>query len=421
MIIKNAFRLLVTSALLLVASMTQAQGYRITLNSPDFANQQVILAEYFTSRMIPKDTVLLDQNGKGIFSGNEVFEGGMYVMFFNQQYYFDFLLDNDQVFSIKADSSNLLSKTRFEGSENNTLFYKYKRFLQDKRKEQEALISERGTSNNAADSARVQEKIDKLNDEIADAVAKLIKENEDTFFATFLNAMKDPETPMDIIAEAESKRQQDSLKYAYYKNHYFDNFDIGDIRLLHTPIYESKIKTYINNVVPPQPDSIIAHVDFLIEESRSHDAIFRFMLITLFNNYAESKVMGMDKVYFHIAEKYYIPEATWSDQEFITKLKENLDKSRLTFIGERAPDFELVGIPWNHVEMAQMDTAIKQDPHVGYTFQLNDIAAPYTIIYYWEADCGHCKKSVPALYEVFKKYKEQGVKLLAVHVINSVE
>jgi thiol-disulfide isomerase/thioredoxin len=43
------------------------------------------------------------------------------------------------------------------------------------------------------------------------------------------------------------------------------------------------------------------------------------------------------------------------------------------------------------------------------------------LLYFWEADCGHCKKSTPKLYEVFEKYKDQGVEVLAVHVINSIE
>ena len=71
--------------------------------------------------------------------------------------------------------------------------------------------------------------------------------------------------------------------------------------------------------------------------------------------------------------------------------------------------------------MAEMDTAIKKDPYVGYVFRLSDIQAEYTILYFWEADCGHCKKSTPQLYDVFEKYKDKGVKAVVVHVINSIE
>ena len=78
-------------------------------------------------------------------------------------------------------------------------------------------------------------------------------------------------------------------------------------------------------------------------------------------------------------------------------------------------------LPAEHFLMAEMDSAIKNDPHIGRDFFMYEVEAEYTLIYFWEADCGHCKKSTPALYEVYEKYKDQGVKAVAVHVINSVE
>lgn len=396
-----------------------SQGYTINLKAPDFAGKQVILAEYFTSRMVPKDTMDLNLLGEGTFSGDTPFEGGLYIIFFNSNYYFDFMLDKDQEFSVFADSSDLTAKTVFSGSEDNRLFYEYKQYLV-KMREKQATISEKySAASNEGDSLKITKKLENLSNEMQEAVEEMITENKDLFFATFLKAMKENRAPEEILTG--SKRERDSIQYVYYKKHYFDNFDPSDIRLLHTPLYEPKIKTYINKVVPQHPDSLIVAVDELIEKSRSHEAIFRYMLITLFNNYAESKLMGMDKVYFHIAEKYYIPEASWSNDEFIEKLSENLEKSKPTFIGNIAPDFELKGIPKDHFAMAEMDAAIKEDPHIGFNFMLSQIPARYTLLYFWEADCGHCQKSTPKLYEVFKKYEGQDVKVLAVHVINSVE
>jgi thiol-disulfide isomerase/thioredoxin len=412
------FQFLIT-ALFFCNNLIFSQGYSIALKAPDFAGQQVILAEYFTSRMVPKDTVQLNLMGEGRFQGDTPFEGGLYIVFFNADYYFDFMIDRDQEFSIVADSSDLTGKTVFEGSRDNELFYDYKQFLEEMREKQEGIRSGFASAADAADSSRVTKKLEKLGEEMQASVESMIAENQGSFFATFLEAMKDNRAPEEILTG--TQREKDSIRYEYYKEHYFDHFDLSDIRLLHTPLYEPKVKTYINKVVPQHPDSLIVAVDRLIEKSRANEAIFRFMLITLFNNFAESKLMGMDKVYFHIAEKYYIPEATWSSPEFIEKLSENLEKSKPTFIGNVAPDFELKGLPRDHFEMAEMDTAIKQDPHIGFNFMLSQIPAKYTLLYFWESDCGHCQKSIPKLYEVFKKYQEQDVQVLAVHVINSVE
>jgi len=396
-----------------------SQGYNIKLKAPDFAGKEVILAEYFTSRMVPKDTMRLNLMGEATFSGPAAFDGGLYIFFFTSDYYFDFMLDKDQDFSVRTDSSDMTGKTYFTGSQDNKLFYEYKKYLSRMRDKQAEINEEYTSASNESDSLKITKKLEKLSDEMQLSVEKMINENAGSFFATFLEAMKENRAPEEILVG--TQREKDSIQYMYYKAHYFDHFDLSDIRLLHTPLYEPKIKTYINKVVPQHPDSLIVAVDELIEKSRSDEAIFRYMLITLFNNYAESKLMGMDKVYFHIAEKYYIPEATWSNAEFIEKLSDNLEKSKPTFIGKIAPDFELKGLPKDHFALAEMDVDIKEDPHIGFNFMLSQIPAEYTLLYFWEADCGHCQKSTPELYEVFRKYEKQDVKVLAVHVINSVE
>jgi len=412
-------RYVITLAFIIFAGNVFAQGYKISMKVPDFAGREVILAEYFTGRMVPKDTAKISITGDAVFSGETSFEGGLYVFFFDPQHYFDFLLDKDQEFSVSADSSVLTTKPEFTGSEINERFYAYKNYLADQREIRSSLEARLSNAAGSRDSAQIREKLEKLDRETNSTIDMMIDGNRDNFFGTFLLAMKDNRAPEEILKG--TKRQKDSIRYVYYKEHYFDHFDASDIRLLHTPLYEPKIKNYINKVVPQHPDSLISAVDMLIEKSRSHEDIFRYMLITLFNNFAESKMMGMDKVYFHIAEKYYIPEASWSSADFINKLRENLEKSRYTFIGETAPDFELKALPREHFQMAEMDTAIKQDPHVGYNFMLSQVPADYTILYFWEADCGHCQKSTPVLYDVYEKYKDQGVEVVAVHVINSVE
>lgn len=408
------------STLLITTITLSAQGYKIGIKAPDFAGKQIILAEYFTSRMVPKDTLDLNLFGTGTFTGNEAFDGGLYVLYFDPGHFFDFMIGDDQEFEIQVDSSDFTNLTKFSGSEDNRLFFEYKKFLAEKRIEQQNYNEDLRNATTAKDSARIRKKSEALNDEMINFSDNMINNNPDLFVSTFLKAMKEVKAP-DELLRGKTDREKDSIRYMYYKDHYFDYFDVSDVRLLHTPLYEPKIKTYINRVAIQHPDSLTVAIDELIELSRSDEALFRYMLITLFNNYAESKLMGMDKVYFHIATKYYIPEATWSSQEFIEDLKENYEKVKLTFIGNQAPNFVLKELPPEHFHLAQMDTAIKKDPHIGRDFFLYQVEAEYTLIYFWEADCGHCKKSTPALYEVQEKYRDQNVKVIAVHVINSVE
>jgi len=61
----------------LCTSLLLAQGYRIEVDIAGLSRDTVILGEYFTSRMIPVDTVVLDQKGRGTFEGDQAFTGGL--------------------------------------------------------------------------------------------------------------------------------------------------------------------------------------------------------------------------------------------------------------------------------------------------------------------------------------------------------
>ncbi len=416
-ILRGLFPILV--ALILSFSTTlPGQGYQIEVSLTGLSNDTLILGEYFTSRMVPKDTIVLNKRGNGVFAGSGEFPGGLYLIYFSPTHYFDLLLGDDQKLKITADTSDLANSIKFDGSEDNRIFQEYKAYLQRKRGElenQKSLLANATTT----DSTKIGDRQKQINLEMEDYMNGIGKDHSSLFVSDFVRATREPFPPEELLTG--NKRHDDSIRYYYYRQHYFDHFDPFNIRLLHTPLYEGKIKNYINRAVVQHPDSLIVAVDFLLKGTRGKNDLYRYMLITLFNHFAESKLMGMDVVYFHIAEYYYIPDATWSSSDFIAKLKDNLVKNKPTLIGQKAPNLILREVPSNHFEMAAQDTAIKRDPHIGKDFLINNTESKYTILYFWEADCGHCKKSTPVLQEVHSRMKEKGVEVISVHVINTVE
>jgi len=406
-------------SLFIFSTFMWGQGYRIEVEFKGLSNDTVILGEYFTSRMIPKDTVLLDQNGRGVFEGEKAFAGGLYLVYFDPAHYFDMLLGDDQDLSISADTSDLINGVSFRSSGDNLIFQEYKKFLQNKRGELERLSSAFSSAKTATDSSKIQLRQKQLNSEMESFMDQIESEHPTLFVSEFIGATREPLPPESMLNG--ERRHDDSLRFFYYREHYFDRFDPFNIRLLHTPLYEGKIMNYLSRAVPQHPDSLIVAADYLLTGSKKSEELYRYMLITLFNHYAESKFIGMDAVYFHIAEYYYIPDATWSSPEFLGKLKENLASNKPTLIGQEAPNMILRQVPEEHFGMADQDTAIKRDPHIGQDFYVHDIEAPYTILYFWESDCGHCQKSTPALHESYTRLRDKGVEVLSVHVINSIE
>ena len=61
--------------------------------------------------------------------------------------------------------------------------------------------------------------------------------------------------------------------------------------------------------------------------------------------------------------------------------------------------------------------AIGMDDTLLNRVDLYAVPADYVIMWFWDSDCGHCKKQTPKLWDVYKKYKDAGASL-EVYAIN---
>jgi hypothetical protein len=216
-------------ALLLIADMLIGQGHKIDVKILNLKNKEVILGHHFNDQLIPDDTIVLNASGMGSFQGKEAYPGGMYLLFLPNKSYFDFLLDKDQEFLITADTFDFDKTVTYKGSEENTVFNEYRIMLNTKGKQIEDLMKEReAQKENKAKVVEIDGKIALLREEMNAQYHKLVNEKPDLFFTKFLKATRSIDVPSTIT----DKKEQ----YFYFRNHYFDNFDVSDPRLLRTPI-----------------------------------------------------------------------------------------------------------------------------------------------------------------------------------------
>ncbi len=394
-----------------------SQGYELKFRINGLKDTTVILGHWLNQSMYPDDTVVVNRNGEGVFKGKSALPGGMYIVYLPSTSYFELLLDKDQHFYFESDTVNFIQSLKFKGSEDNLIFSDFQKYMKLLKDRADSLQNALKNSAGEEEKELLRADLRKLGDERIGYIKKIKKEHTGLWVADFLNATLDidvPEAPL-----LPDGRRDSLFQYYYYRNHYFDNFDISDPRLLRTPLYEDKIMTYLNKVIPQVPDSIIPYVDMLIEKSRADSSLFRYMLITLFNHFAKSNIMGMDAVYIHIADKYYINESWWSDKKFLEDLKDRIDKAKPLMIGKIAPDIELIQVPTEHFIAAENDTAVKRFPHVGTQFNLHQLKSDYIVLVFWEADCGHCKTAIPKLYSIYENsLKSKGnVTVLAVSTL----
>jgi thiol-disulfide isomerase/thioredoxin len=402
--------------------LTQAQpgGYELNIGIKNLANRDVILGHHFAGKLFADDTLRLDQSGRGVLKGNTSYPEGMYFFLMPSHAKFDFFMTGNQHFAIETDTLDLFENLKFTNSPENQAILEYQKSLLSKQKEANELQEKKKQLTDEKQIKEVETELGKLAAAFKTETSKLIANQKDNFVGTFVKSTQEVDIP-------EPPRNDkgvilDSLfQLRYYRTHYFDNFDISDARLLRTPIYEEKLKTYLEKVLLQTPDSINPACDRLLSKAEKDPVVFRYMLVTLFNEYATSKIMGFDAVYAHIAEDWYIPKATFSDTAFIRNTRENVERIKPVLVGKKVADLHMLWVPTEQFIEAKADSAIGKNPHLGTFVDLYNLKARVTILAFWESDCGHCKKLIPELYKVYEKFKSKGVEVLAVHMLGGIE
>ena len=411
------FRRSITYSLLILLSYSVwAKTPKIRVKIIGLADTSIILAHYLNKSIYPDDTTELNSKGEGEFELKKPLHEGMYIIYFPSGSYFEFIVGKDQDFSITTDTTDFIANAIIEGSEENILFFDFQKYMLSRRDEIKGITDILKNSDNEANKKAARKRLDELNKEREDKINAIVTQHPDLFVATFLKSTMDikvPEPPKDTSGKIDSLWQ-----YLYYKKHYFDNFDPSDGRLLFTPLYEEKIKYYLDKVLPQIPDTLIKEIDTLLVRAKSDSTLFRYLLITLFNTYGNSNIMGFDAIQVHLAEEYYLKYAWWSDEKFLKELKERVEILDPLLLGKVAPDVELLLVPSDHFKAAANDTALKKYPHVGKLVKLHEIPADYLVLLFWEATCSHCKKAVPEMYSIYKEQLESmGVKVLAISTL----
>lgn len=401
-------------------STISQNGYRIDVSVKELDySPPAILSCYYGNTMMIKDTAFIDKEGNGFFTGPEKLPEGMYTIYLGPGKIFDIFLSDDQNFTLKYDPNSMNFKA--EGSVDNTLLFDYIAYMVKKNNEMNILLDKKIRSTSKSEKDSINQLIIHLNIAINKHVKKCIKDNKNTFFATFIQATRDIEIPNQLVNK--NHNYLDSLyAYNYYAQHFFDNFDLSDSRLLRTPIYNEKVEYYLTRVVIPVSDSLINAIDFLIESTEKDKELFKNMLSLLMLYFTRNNMIETDEAFVYLAEKYYLPKAYWATSETKELLKKKVNEKKRILIGHIAPDFEVLQVEEKHFKAAAKDPLIKADTLEGTLINMHSIEAEYTILYFWEADCGHCKEATSELYNIYQeKLKPMGVKVLSVQMLTGKE
>ncbi len=303
---------------------TENHGYEIRVKLDNYAEKQLLLGYHFGEKQYIKDTVTMDSNGLFVFKGDKALDGGMYLIITlpDKQYFQVLVSKGEQHFAITTDVKLPVYKCKVKGSPDNELFYNYMKWLGKKREEAEKIKADiKQYSTNLLKIKPLQEKLDNFDKEVKDYQRNLIEKNKSTLTALILKGSLDIEVPEFKGSEKEVQNN----RYFWYKEHFFDNFDFNDERLIRTPILHNRTDYYLNKLTVQHPDSLIKAVDVILRLAKKQPECYKYYLISLLNAYAKSNIVGQDALYVHIAREYYEKDecASWIEKDELDKIIKN--------------------------------------------------------------------------------------------------
>lgn len=374
-----------------------ASGYNIPITLAPYKNTWVYLGCYFGKYKNLADSAWLNDKSQGVFKGKEKLPRGIYFAVSPQKYLlFEFLMDKDQNFSIKADTTHL-SNVTITGSPDNQMFQEYTRFLAEKTPNLNALQKQLSEAKTAKDSSAIKTALTNANKQLQEYRDNFVKQHPASMLASFFHAMKRPEIP--AIPVDKNGNKDSSYPYRFVKENWWQGVAFDDESLVRTPFFEPKLEEYFKYYVSPDADSITSEVNYMLLVSRESREMFKYLLGKFTDKYINPEYMGQEKVFLFLFDKYFSKgDTSW------------LNPKQVKFIFDRAYSLMANQLGEQGADLYMLDTS-------GKAVTLYGINAPYTFLTFWDPNCGHCKETVPRIDSIYKeKWKGLGVKIVGVNV-----
>lgn len=391
---------------LLFSSQRPVAPCRIQLKIKGLKDTTVYLANYYGDKILRADSLKLNHEGIGVLVREKAQKEGLYLIYLNDKNYFEFLMGSDQQFSIEADFANS-AHNKYSGAVETEAFHEYQLFLSQQKAKQTAYQNRIKALPEKSDSVKIlQQKLSELNETMEGYWKNMAEKYKGTFLADFYRSMLMPVADEPKIPA--NAKNADSIRwvhrYNFFRNHYWDNFNFGQPGLIRTPLFQEKLDTYFKKMLLQIPDSLINPMIQVIEKSKKNEEVYHYVFLYLLNEANQSQIMGMDKAFVVLSEKYVLNNPkTWLDTAVVRKIKERVVAVKPNLIGNLAPELKLPDSEGNYYSLRQMN-------------------AKYTLLFFWEPDCSHCQKATPQMNkELFQVFKNKGVDIYAVLTQNNKE
>jgi thiol-disulfide isomerase/thioredoxin len=371
------------------ASCFAQNGYKIRFKVDGLKDTTAYLGYYYGESTFVKDTAKVNHAGEFVFDGKQALPQGVYFLVLNKTRIFEMVVGQTQTFSLETNTSDYVKHMKVTGDIDNKLFFENMVFNMERHKEAEPWIKIIQDSTLTEDKKKdARENFIKINEKVLAYQEDIIKQHPATLPARIFKAnkaIKIPDPPKKADGSIDS-----TFQLRWYREHFFDNFDLADDALIRMPrpIYQEKINEYLDKLYAPQADTLKKALNRVISRAKKNQETYKYAVWVSVLKFQNPEIMGLDEVFVHLNDAYFASGEMnfWANDKMRKNLSDHADRLRKSLIGQKGAN------------LIMQDIDLK--PRALY-----DIKNKYTVLYIFDPDCGSCKKETPKLVDFYNKKK----------------
>lgn len=350
------------------------------------------LIGFFAEGHFLADSVQANAKGEMRFRNSAGYEQGLYYLSLVNNKFVQILLGKDQKFKAEADFNNINGTIKFEGSQENELYYstiKYENSFSSRHQNVSTRLK------NAEEGSVEWRQWDKekaqIEQERIDYLADIFKNYPGLLFSKFKEAGQNPAVRNDV--------PEDQRVY-YYRKDFWKNVDFSDPRLIRTPVIFNKLKRFMKELTAQNQDSIFSSAKLLVDQTVQYPEYFKFFANWIVLEFEPSKTTLMDPeaVFVNMVKNYFTRDlAFWSDSMEVYAIQQRANEMGQSLLGQTGPN------------------VISKD-QFGETQELYKKTADYLIVYMYNPTCEHCMEETPKLVNWYNQNKNNNIDVFAIAI-----
>lgn len=367
-------------------------NYEVNFFIHENQDSMIYIEGYSGEKTIIMDSVLRDKKDEGFHWKAKDYPMGMYMVRDSLQGMFSFVLEKSNNFTIEVYPSG---EYFVKGSPENDAYFLYQK---ENKKYQLAMYYYK------LDVQKEPSKKDSLYNELQKKM-DTFNVFQKQFFVLYPNNLITSvsqsmvqKTPSNFIENNKVKKGMEMEYAIYYRKHYWDTFHFNDSRILYSPYFMKKFRTYISEITMQNPDTINEAIDEFIDAAkRGGGQMYADYIVAYYLDHSPKLPFSFNEItYVHIVDKYVNNKSTYLLPTEIQYHKNNVNKLRPFLPGNIMPN--IVTRDFN-----------------GQEHSLYKVKNKYTVLYFFSSTCESCKKNLDVLEDFYKnKSKDMDVEVFCI-------